>query len=124
MPTATFVPGKQESTQTNFGKETDRRDWIRYPSDLDAICWIPGEESREPWGAVVRDISGGGAGLISRERLEIGQEIRLKLHSHYVNLSEAMDAKVVAVKVLNAAEYLIGCQFLRQLDVNERRHLL
>jgi len=124
MTTATYSARDQKASHAAQQTETERRDWVRFPSDLDAICWFPNDGNKDPWGAVVRDISGGGVGIICRENPAMGTTMRIKLHSHYVNLSNSLDVKVVGVKALNATEYLIGCQFLRNLDENERRHLL
>jgi PilZ domain len=78
----------------------------------------------EPWGAMVRDISTGGIGLLCREQPPTGCTLRMKLHSRYNNLSRAIDATVMSVKQQNPGEFLVGCQFERELDADERRRLL
>lgn len=102
----------------------ERRDWVRFPSNLDALCWCPDDDHAEPWGAVVRDISAGGVGLFSREPVAVGSVLKLKLHSRYVNLTGSLEAEVISVQSANPEEWIVGCKFVRELDAQERRSLL
>ena len=91
MATAT-VSEKADAKAHPSAPRSERRDWVRFPSDLEAICWTPGDADQDAFGGVVRDISAGGIGLICREEPTIGSSVRLKLHSHYVNLLKSLDA--------------------------------
>ena len=123
MMTST-VSGKTNAAPNASSAQSDRRDWVRYPSDLEAICWIPGDFDQDAFGGVVRDISAGGIGLVCRDEPQIGCELRIKLHSHYVNLLKSHDATVVSVTPVGQGEYLVGCQFERELNQDERRQML
>ena len=123
MSTST-VTDKPNAATRPATAQTDRRDWVRFPSDLEAICWSPGDHDQDAFGGIVRDISAGGIGLVCREEPPLGCQIRIKLHSHYVNLLKSLDASVVSVTAVGRGEFLIGCQFERELNQDERRHML
>jgi hypothetical protein len=122
--TTSTVAGKTSATPDSSTHQSDRRDWVRYPSDLEAICWMPGDHERDAFGGVVRDISAGGIGLVCRDKPQIGWELRIKLHSNYVNLLKSHDATVVSVASVGQGEFLVGCQFERELNQDERRQML
>jgi hypothetical protein len=103
---------------------TDRRESVRFPSSLDAICWQPGAAHGEPWSAVVKDISIGGVGLISRRSIEKGERFLIKLQNNFVDMSGPMQARVVHVSPNGDDGWLIGCEFLRELEPNEQNRLL
>jgi hypothetical protein len=122
---STSTPTDQAETNARASTaQTDRRDWVRFPSDLEAICWAPGHLDQDAFGGIVRDISAGGIGLVSWEQQPLGCQIRIKLHSHYVSLLKSPDASVVCVTSVGRGEFLIGCQFDRALNQDERRHML
>jgi hypothetical protein len=118
------VSDKLHTNPRSATAKTERRDWVRFPSDLEAICWAPGDRGQDAFGGIVRDISAGGIGLVTREEPPLGCQIRIKLHSHYVNLLKSLDASVVSVTSVGRGEFLIGCQFERELNQDERRHML
>jgi hypothetical protein len=117
-------PGKAPSSsaaRTFDGAE--RRESVRFPSTLDAICWQPGSAHGEPWSAVVKDISVGGVGLISRRPIEKGERFLIKLQNNFVDMSGPMQARVVHISQKGDDSWLIGCEFLRELEPNEQKRL-
>jgi c-di-GMP-binding flagellar brake protein YcgR len=118
------VSEKTSAKAHSSAPQSERRDWVRFPSDLEAICWAPGNHDVDAFGGVVRDISAGGIGLVCRDEPLLGCQVRIKLHSHYVNLLKSLDATVVSITAVGRGEYLVGCQFDRELNQNERRHML
>lgn len=118
--TASAVSDKSQATPSQFAAQSERRDWVRFPSDLEAICWVPGDAETDAFGGVVRDISAGGVGLICRDEPQMGCAVRIKLHSHYVNLVKSLDASVVSVTPIGRGEYLVGCRWDRELNQEER----
>lgn len=123
MTSSTLSDQPQAKIAPN-ASQTERRDWVRFPSDLEAICWVPGDEEVDAFGGVVRDISAGGIGIICRDEPPMGAPVRIKLHSHYVNLLKAIDSTVVSVTPIGRGEFLIGCRWERELNQDERSHML
>jgi hypothetical protein len=101
----------------------ERRESVRFPSTLDAICWQPGAAHGEPWSAVVKDISVGGVGLISRRPVEKGELFLIKLQNNSVDMSGPMQARVVHISPKGDDSWLIGCEFLRGLEPSEQKRL-
>jgi len=117
-----FGKAPSNSTARTFDG-TERRESVRFPSTLDAICWQPGAAHGEPWSAVVKDISVGGVGLISRRPIEKGEHFLIKLQNNFVDLSGPMHAKVAHVSPKGDDGWLIGCEFLRELEPKEQERL-
>jgi c-di-GMP-binding flagellar brake protein YcgR len=122
--TTSTVSGNANARAQSSTPPSERRDWVRFPSDLEAIVWIPGDHDQDAFGGVVRDISAGGIGLVCRDEPQMGSMVRIKLHSHYVNLLKSLDATVVSVTAVGQGEFLVGCQFDRELNQDERRQML
>jgi c-di-GMP-binding flagellar brake protein YcgR len=101
----------------------ERRQSVRFPSTLDAICWQPGTPHGEPWSAIVENISVGGIGLLSRRPIEEGARFLIKLQSNFVDMSSPMHARAVHVSRTGEESWLIGCEFLRELDDNQQEAL-
>ncbi len=101
----------------------ERRQSVRFPSSLDAICWQPGSPSGEPWSAIVENISVGGIGLLSRRPIEEGSHFLIKLQSNFVDMSSPMHARAVHVSAKGEESWLIGCQFLHELDEKQAQNL-
>jgi hypothetical protein len=111
------VPGSKEFS----GPE--RRQSVRFPSSLDAICWQPDSPHGEPWSAIVENISVGGIGLLSRRPIEKGSRFLIKLQNNFVDMSSPMQARAVHVSPMGEESWLIGCEFLRELDENQQESL-
>jgi PilZ domain len=122
--TASTLSDQRQAKTAPSASQSERRDWVRFPSDLEAICWAPGDEEVDAFGGVVRDISAGGIGIICRDEPCMGALVRIRLHSHYVNLVNSLDASVVSVTPIGRGEFLIGCRWERELSQDERNHML
>lgn len=118
----TIAPDTSDQQKTVSAIE--RRIWVRLPSNLDAICWLVDGSETAPWTAIVKDISVGGVGLISRRHIPQGTFIQLELQSNYVSLTGKLDAQAMFVKAWRENEWMIGCRFLKELGAEERRALL
>jgi PilZ domain len=114
-------PQTSSTFKTFEGKE--RRESVRFPSSLDAICWQPDSAHGEPWAAIVQDISVGGVGLVSRRAMEPGARFLIKLQSNFVDMSGPMQARVVHLLSKGEEGWLIGCEFLHELAEGEQKRL-
>ena len=100
----------QESTS-----DADRRRWIRHPSNLQAICWSVGSEIPVTWLARVRDISGGGLGLIAPAKLPLGAVLNLQLVAPNLVDQKTLKAEVMFMSQNSRDEWILGCEFLTPL---------
>jgi PilZ domain len=117
--------GRAPSTSTfKTFDGTERRESVRFPSSLDAICWQPDSPNGEPWSAIVQNISVGGVGLISRRPIEQGARFLIKLQSNFVDMSGPMQARAVHLSEKGDEGWLIGCEFLNELAPSEQKRLL
>jgi c-di-GMP-binding flagellar brake protein YcgR len=117
-------------TPVRFGGTTskqfegiERRQSVRFPSSLDAICWQPGSPRGEPWSAIVENISVGGIGLLCRRPIVEGSLFLIKLQNNFVDMSSPMHARAVHVSAKGEESWLIGCQFLHELDEKQAEDL-
>jgi hypothetical protein len=94
-----------------------RRAWVRYGSDGQAVCQIHSRGKDMGWIARVRDISEGGIGLLLRHRFRRGTPLLVELGS------AAGPSRVIAVHVAHvtpvrtdgAPWWLVGCAFDEEL---------
>jgi PilZ domain len=98
----------------------DRRCWTRHPSNLRALCWLSGKAKREPWLANVRDISGGGIGLIVPYRPALGAILNLQLVSLNLVEQNPLQAEVMFVSQRAAGQWVLGCEFLTSLTAEQQ----
>jgi PilZ domain len=122
MNTTSFF--KADGLSSCVKTSIERRSSIRLPSHLDALCWQPEVDQGEPWSAVVKDISEGGVGLLSRRQLAQGEVFYLKLQSNFVDLTRGIKAEAVYVMACGEEGWRIGCKFLQELPASERSRLL
>jgi hypothetical protein len=103
----------------------DRRAWIRFGSDLAAVCHTPATRREVGWTARVKDISRGGVGLMLRHRFRRGTRLLVELRDH-AGMTRVLAARVVrACAVVESADHgwLMGCTFETQLTEEELRDL-
>ena len=106
----TRLSQNQESTS-----EADRRRWTRHPSNLQAICWSAGSEIPVTWLARVRDISGGGLGLVAPCRLPLGAVLNLQLVAPNLVDQKPLKVEVMFMSQNSHDEWILGCEFLTPL---------
>lgn len=104
----------------------ERRAWVRFGSDLDAVCRASGAMKDAGWTAKVKDISRGGVGLLLRHRFRPGSPLLVELTNRAgaICLIPARVVRVVAVPGDSAPAWLIGCAFVNELSEGELQALL
>jgi PilZ domain len=103
----------------------ERRVWIRYGSDLEAVCRAPTLRQESGWMARVTDVSRGGVGLVSRHRFRAGTPLLIEVRDH------SGDMRLLAAKVVHARPiddnghpgWLMGCVFGLMLSETELQAL-
>lgn len=104
----------------------ERRVWIRYGSDLEAVCRATTLRRESGWLARVRDVSRGGIGLISRHRFRPGTPLLIEVRDQSGDL-RLLAARVVHTRVLDddgQPGWLMGCSFGLMLSDAELTALL
>ena len=102
----------------------DRRRWIRHPSNLRAICSEAGQDYPDTWTATVRDISGGGIGIIAPCKPALGALLDLQLVSPNLADQTCLQAEVMFVSQQSAREWVLGCEFVAPLTLQQQELFL
>lgn len=105
----------------------ERRAWVRYGSDLDAVCRASGAMKDAGWTAKVKDISMGGVGLLMRHRFRPGTPLLVELKNKAGTVCRIVPARVVHVKPAGSqaeACWQVGCAFVSNLTEEEVKSLL
>lgn len=105
----------------------ERRAWVRYGSDLDAVCRGAGAMKDAGWTAKVKDISMGGVGLLMRHRFRPGTPLLVEMKNKSGSLCRVVPARVVHAKPVRAggeACWHVGCAFVSNLSDEEVKALL
>lgn len=109
------IPGERATAE-------DRRRWVRYPCDVEAVCWsldtTPGERSS----ARILDVSAGGLGLLLPCEFGPGTLLLLKLGTAMSDTFQLLLRVVRCIPVSRG--FLLGCEFADRLAVEELEPLL
>jgi hypothetical protein len=95
---------------------SDQREWKRFPCDITAQCQLVASDNARPWPAKVLDISATGVGLLVDRNLDNGTLLSVELHNAAGTTERTMLACIVHVTRHPAAEWALGCNFIRSLS--------
>ena len=90
----------------------DRRQWMRYPVRLSALCRAAEIENASPWLAQIQNISHEGLKIVCRRSVEVGTKILISPSD--VNVIPRV-ARVVHVTSGSEGTWILGCEFIREL---------
>ncbi len=99
-------------------QKTERRGWVRYPSDLEVSCRLVGTNERHVWAGKVEDISAVGVGLIMNCTFRHGALLSLA-PSKGTETVQSVLARVRDTTAQPGGCWLIGCSFVRELSEQE-----
>jgi PilZ domain len=119
-PAQTTVEPSRLSQNQESTAAADRRRWTRHPSNLQAVCWSAGSENPGTWLARVRDISGGGLGLIAPRKLPLGAVLHLQLVAPHLADQKPLKAEVMFMSQNSQDEWILGCEFLTPLTPEQQ----
>jgi hypothetical protein len=120
-------PVGREQEQAVPADVLERRAWVRYGTDLEALCRGPGRRKAVGWPARVRDISAGGVGLLLRHRFRPGSYLAVELHSPSGGCLRVLGVRVVhttPTSVDGEPCWVTGCLLTDQLTDDEVQALL
>jgi hypothetical protein len=90
----------------------DRRQWVRYPVRLSALCRVADAENASTWFAQIQNVSHEGLKIVCRRPVAVGTKILISPS----NLSVLPRvARVVHVTSGSDGNWILGCAFTREL---------
>lgn len=102
--------------------EADRRGARRFGCEVQTTCQPPSAWARDPWPAVIRDISTGGISLRLGRRFERGSGLAIELPTEDGGTTTVL-ARISHVEQGEGA-WLLGCTFISELSDEEVRTVL
>jgi hypothetical protein len=121
----TFYPETQTMLQLpTDGNGRERRHWTRFPCGVRTYCQILAGTGRDPELVTVRDLSGGGIGLVFRYRVEPETIVDLDLFHTIRHISCQVPVRVVYVDRHPDGNFVAGGAFTRELSSAEVEQLL
>jgi hypothetical protein len=97
----------------------DRRIWVRYPCDVEAVCQPADNPQAQRVSARVRNVSRGGINLIMAEPVATGSLMSVELPCASSDKASTVLAYVVRVAACDHGEWSIGCTFASELNDND-----
>jgi hypothetical protein len=108
-------PTPTEMSQADSPSHDERRLWVRYTADLPALVQLPSGGGNQRVDVRVKDISLGGASLVSNTRFRTGHMITLELPTK-PGESRTVLACVVRCQPAQNGTFNVGCVFSRELS--------
>jgi hypothetical protein len=108
------------------GGGRELRVWERYPLGVDTCCQPVAARGDQDlsWPACIRDVSGGGLGLVLGRRFERGAGLAIEIPATTDCPGDTLLARVVHVTRLPDGRWLHGCAFINPIGDDEIRRLL
>lgn len=119
-------PNEKPHDQPSPVGTDERRAWVRYGCDLDALCQATGPLRDSGWMGKVKNISAGGVGLLLRHRFRAGTPLLIELKNPTGSYRRNVPARVVHVAASRTGDsgWLTGCAFLEPLSDEDLLQLL
>jgi PilZ domain len=114
-----MVASAQEGCETRHDQVIDRRLTVRYASEHHTFFQPLASDTRVLWQARVRDISDNGMGLILHRAFDPGMELSIELPAEVNHPLRFLTASIVHVTALDDGQWLVGCEFLEELNQEE-----
>ena len=103
--------------------ETDSRGSVRRTCEVPTTCQPASAWCKDPWPAVISDISSGGVSLKLARRFELGTGLAIELPSEYSGATTVL-ARVIHVQTREEGGWLLGCGFISELGDEEVEYVL
>src|SRR5262245_43499367 len=95
--------------------DSDLRHCVRYPCDAPAFYQILRSFDAQHWPARIVNISASGLGMMVGQPLEVGMTLKIELAAQLEKGPLRVVACVVRFNFVSSRDWLVGCNFLRQL---------
>ena len=119
-------PAPQPREDSRVLAPPERRAWVRYGTDLEVACRGANSLKDFGWTGKVRNVSGGGVGLVLRHRFRPGSQLFIELKSRSGQFCRAVAAKVIHATPVRDGDthaWLLGCTLAVPLSDEEVQHL-
>ncbi len=121
----TFVSHLTDDDLRPFGAHlvrpegADQRRWVRFPCRAPAFFQLLRSFDAHSWPAMVVNISASGLGIVVGQPIEVGTLLRIDVAAPEAKTPLRVVGCVVRYNYLSGKEWLLGCNFLRQLSDKE-----
>src|SRR5208337_4158101 len=125
----TFAMELREDDLQRFGASRshtegdDHRAWVRFASGTEATCRVFQDTDAQPWVATVLDISASGVRLQTQKSISVGTILSLDWRLVSGESAFTILASVVRASTATGKEWMLGCNFIRELSEKEMRAL-
>jgi len=102
----------------------DQRSWVRFSSRLSAHYRTVGEPADAAHAARVLNISPSGIGLAAHPSVKAGALLNVDLHDKDGHMVRTILACVVHTAQRDGGDYVVGCNFIRELTEEELNTLV
>jgi len=102
----------------------ERRTQVRYPHRSEVWCRPLGAGEEASWLATLKDLSRGGATLLTDREVCPGAVLEVTLPGHGGRFSQPVLMRVRNVRASKDATWLAGCSFVRALAAHDLEALL
>jgi len=100
-----------------------RRAFPRYPSNRLAACQAVTAGREEAWVATIRDVSGGGLGLLAGRGFPVGALLLLDPLDAQAHSPRPLLARVRRAAAQGDGSWLLGCELVFRLGYDKAREL-
>jgi hypothetical protein len=101
----------------------DKRMWVRFSCDVRASYRLVRDAESPPLPARVLDMSPSGVGLLTNRPVDVGRLLSLELRGAHGHSTLTMLASVVRLTTRPGEEWVLGCNFIRELTDAEMKAL-
>ncbi|MBI3412406.1 MAG: PilZ domain-containing protein [Planctomycetes bacterium] len=103
---------------------TDKRTWMRFPTDRPATYQKVGDPQNTTYSAQVINLSANGIGLAVSDAVDAGALLSVELQGAEGTAARTMLACAVHVTSQARGSWALGCNFIRQLSEEELKSLV
>jgi hypothetical protein len=96
----------------------DNREGTRHNCEVPTTCQPPSAYTKDPWPAMIRDISTWGLSLTLNRRFERGSGLAIELPTEDGTTATVL-ARVSNVRAFAEGGWLLGCEFISELSDEE-----
>jgi hypothetical protein len=110
--------------ERRFAHEQDSRRWVRFPCDLETVCYTSETAPGERHTARIINVSPGGVGVLLRCEFGVGTLLYLDLPPELAHPQPRLLVRVVRVMEHSPGNWFLGCEFAHQLMLKEIKALV
>lgn len=104
--------------------EQDSRRWVRFPCNLETVCYTCDTAPGERRAGRILNVSAGGLGLLLRCEFAVGTLLHVDLPPELGQLENGLLVRVVRVLEHSPGNWFLGCEFAHQLALEELKALV